>query len=821
MTKKLLTLICLLTFTLIQAQIKGRITDTSNNPIPYASIIQQNTYNGTSSNENGFYDLTVPKNGDITIVYKSIGYKTVTKTIQINQLPYTLNIVLQDEDNQLEEMVIKTRKEDPAYEIIRNTLAVKKSIQNKIKGYEVDFYSKGAFILDSVPNKVFLFDTKELKEDMDSTKSKYIYLSETFSKLKYEKPNKYNEVITASRISGDSNGYSFNTGLQSNIDFYNNNISQISNAVSPLSSSTFAYYRFKLVNTFIDEHNQLINKIQVTSKNTSEPTFTGHIYIVENSWEIYAIDLSIKGKSVKQQFMDEIYVQQQFQYNPTQKIWTKQTQGLQIKASLFGFKLIGNFMYVLKNYNINPDFKKSDFSKTIVEIKDQANKKDSLFWAQNRPIALSEDEAHDYKVKDSMAIATKLRQDTLKYKPRKFKITDILTGYSLNNKAKTNYFSYSGILNKISYNSVQGYNTEASLNYTHYDTLNKKNLYVTTTFNYGISEEKFRPRASITKYLNKNQDQYILLSGGQQISQYNSNDPINSRVNAVASLVFTKNFAKYYHKDFATLTFGSKLTDFLNGVASISYQNRKALQNHNFLNPFKNNREYWSNNPLNIWNDDLAFNTNSLTKLSLQANFRFGNRYMKTPDRITTITTDKYPVIQLGYQNAFQSSIKNYSFQSIHAAVKYNVKMAQYGNLQTNTKFFSFLNQNKQLEFVDFHHFNGNQTYVYNLPLYNNHFFLLPYYSHSTQKSSINSHISYNDKGFIINKIPVLKLLQCNLIANYNFLTTTEHKPYMEYAVGLDNLGFGKYRIFKLQYTLTNQNTRGIQFGINTSLFNL
>ena len=49
----LLLLTCISNF----AQIKGTVTDEKGNPLPFVTIFSSNTYNGTTSNDNGKYEL--------------------------------------------------------------------------------------------------------------------------------------------------------------------------------------------------------------------------------------------------------------------------------------------------------------------------------------------------------------------------------------------------------------------------------------------------------------------------------------------------------------------------------------------------------------------------------------------------------------------------------------------------------------------------------------------------------------------------------------------------------------------------------------------
>ena len=98
---------------------------------------------------------------------------------------------------------------------------------------------------------------------LDSTRSGIIYLSETISKIKYQKPDKLTEKVIASKVSGNSNGFSFNSALDVNYNFYNNTIQINSAIISPISDYAFNYYRYKLEGVFYDDSGNLINKIKV------------------------------------------------------------------------------------------------------------------------------------------------------------------------------------------------------------------------------------------------------------------------------------------------------------------------------------------------------------------------------------------------------------------------------------------------------------------------------------------------------------------------------------------------------------------------------
>ena len=107
---------------------------------------------------------------------------------------------------------------------------------------------------------------------------------------------------------------------------------------------------------------------------------------------------------------------------------------------------------------------------------------------------------------------------------------------------------------------------------------------------------------------------------------------------------------------------------------------------------------------------------------------------------------------------------------------------------------------------MDYQHFNGNQTYVGLSGNYLNVFNLMPYYANSTNYSYLEFHTQHNDRGFIMNKIPLLNLLKSKIVVGYHLLAVPNTSPYSEYSVGLDNLGFGKLKMFRIDYVRSYQN---------------
>ncbi len=804
--KKSLLLVFLVFSAFTFAQIKGTVTDDKGVPLASVSILVENTYNGTSSNEKGNYELNVKTTGTHTLIFQCLGFKTQKIAVVAQSFPLVQNVKLIEENLSLSEVVINT-KENPANAVIRHAIASKKDNSEKTARYKADFYSRGIFRIKDVPKKIFGQET-DPEHDLDSTGSGIIYLSETVSKIIFEKPNNLKERIVASKVSGNNNGFSYNTARMSKFDFYDNTIKIGMNLISPIADNAFGYYRFKLQGTFQDENNQMINKIKVIAKRDSEPVFEGYIYIVEDSWAIYAVDLDIKGYRIHNEIMDSMNLKQNFSYNTTNHIWAKNTQSLDFTAGIFGIKFNGKFTYIYSNYEFPSVFAKKTFTNEIVSFEENSNKKDSVFWNKNRPIPLTVEESRDYVKKDSIFIKrnSKTYLDSIDKKENKFKILDPLTGYTYKNSTKKYSIHYDGLTNiaSSSFNTVQGWNLDSGISYNEWnDEGNGKRTVVNAKFNYGFSDQRLRIVGNFNHRFNNQNYAYVNITGGSKVNQFNAEEPISKIANTLSTLLFRDNYMKLYNKEFAEFQYGQDVGNGFNLNGKIEYQQRKALVNTTDQNYIKSDKTYTSNNPLLPESDLPAFETHHLNKFTLGARINFGNKYMTRPDGKINIRNEKYPTILLSYENAVAGSDKNYDYQLVRASINYTLSTNNKGQFSMNFKAGKFFH-GENISFIDFKHFNGNQThYSENSRL--NAFNLLPYYTKSTNDAYLENHIEYTDNGFIINKIPLLNLLKTNLVLGYNGLAVPNTVPYTELSIGLNNLGFGKFKMFRIDYVRAYQ----------------
>ncbi|MCM4162136.1 TonB-dependent receptor [Arenibacter sp. A80] len=87
-------------------EIKGTVTY-NGQAVPFANIYLKNTDIGTPSNEDGYYEISVPESGSNTLVVSALGYVPYQTKINLGKNePVILDISLQPSMESLEEMVV-------------------------------------------------------------------------------------------------------------------------------------------------------------------------------------------------------------------------------------------------------------------------------------------------------------------------------------------------------------------------------------------------------------------------------------------------------------------------------------------------------------------------------------------------------------------------------------------------------------------------------------------------------------------------------------------------------------------------------------------
>ena len=459
------------------------------------------------------------------------------------------------------------------------------------------------------------------------------------------------------------------------------------------------------------------------------------------------------------------------------------------------------------DYNFQPNFTEKTFTNEVLTFEKNATEKDSLYWNKLRPVPLTKEETTDYYIKDSIKVVRKSKKylDSVDAKGNKFKWSDPLMGYTHRNSYKNSSFSYNGPLLRTSFNTVQGFNTSAGFSYFEEINENGKWWNAGVNVNYGLSDERVRPTFYFSKKWNNFSKPRLSIFGGVTTPQFNGREPILKLNNLFSSLLDRFNYMKIYEKQFAKVSYSEEIKNGIYFSSSLEYAKRNPLfntTNYSFA-PQDKNGGYTSNNPLDPTDfTNAAFYSHNIAILNVGATIVFGQKYLSYPNRKVNVGNAKFPTLNVQYTKSFAASNAELNSDLFTANLRQNVNAGNYGQFEYNIRGGIFLKQ-KDIAFMDYLQANGNQL---TFPLDNQltSFGLLEYYKFYTNDKYAEMHAQHNFKGAVLGKVPLLNKLNLHLVGGVKGLFMADKKPYTEFSVGLDNIGFGKWRFLRVDYVHSN-----------------
>ena len=88
-------------------RIYGYVLGTDNRGVELANVYVEGTTIGTSTNQNGYYDLTVEQSDTIVLVYSMIGYETIRQQLYTENKVLGVNVVLPTNEEMLSEITVR------------------------------------------------------------------------------------------------------------------------------------------------------------------------------------------------------------------------------------------------------------------------------------------------------------------------------------------------------------------------------------------------------------------------------------------------------------------------------------------------------------------------------------------------------------------------------------------------------------------------------------------------------------------------------------------------------------------------------------------
>lgn len=795
-------------------KIKGSVNTNEGNPLPFATVYIKGTNKGTNANSEGKFSIKLAP-GKYVLVCQYVGYQKQELPVSVSEKDEEVNFILKLQEMTLSEVVIKTG-EDPAYQVIRNAIRKRAYYKDSPSAFECRVYTKGQLRLRNYPKK-FLGQKVDF-EDGDTGKLKVLYLSETISAYSVERPDKEKIEVISSRVSGQSDGYGLS--VPQFFSFYDNNVFIGNNLnprgfISPIADNALAFYRYKLEGTYFEDSN-LVSRIKVIPRRKYEPLFSGIIHIVEDDWRIHSLQLQLTKES-QMELLDSLRIEQLYRpYNNS--TWFISTQVVYPAVKILGFDAYGSFLNVYSDLELEPRFDRKTFTNTFLKYTDSANKRSIDYWENNRPLPLMADEIRDYERKDSLEKARKDPRYLDSLERRRNRLTPgslILTGHTISKESKKVSVRFEPLLGQVNFNPAEGWVIKPGFSWSKRldsTSTGRKRITLEPTFRYGFANKHFNPYLTAVYSFGKKYASSVLLSGGKRVFQFNNNSPIGERGNTLSCLQSEENRIKSYEAIYFRGSVRKGIGDGFTWIIGFQYQDRLPLDNRtDYTWRNKTDRSYTPNYPYEITNENIKRHQVFVSVLSLT--WQPGARYIELPDRKINIGS-KYPVFSITY-------LRNYSklfgsdadFSKWKLTVKDDLNLKLKGIFRYRLGMGGFLDNDK-VELPDYNHFNGNISSF--ATEYLNSFQLLPIYQFSnTSKFYALAHLEHNFKGFISNKLPLIKKLNVYLVTGANgFYLNRDKTTYFEIFGGIDNI----FKQIRVDYVQSYLNGKPWQNGIKIGL---
>lgn len=818
--------------TLFAAPVDGHVTDEDGLPVPFVSVYIEGTTIGTTTNSEGNYHLDL-KDGFYTIVFRYVGYKTEVKGVTVSGKTQ-LDIVLKRIVFQLGEARVDGN-EDPAYRIMRLARSKRKFYRDQVREYSCKVYVKGINHVKNLPKRI-LGRSLDIS-GLDETRSGIVYLSESLSEFHYQAPNKTKERVIASKVSGNSQGFTWNNATSINFNFYDRtyDLQGLSNRdlISPLSPSANLYYRY-VYRGFYVEDSIIVNKIELIPKVTGVPLFQGHIFIQENTWRIHGANIFMTSEAGID-FVDTVRMKVDF-IPLTDDLWMKSNLSFDFafNVKLFKVKGWGSFSSVFSDYSIRSYVrdttligryaeveepseeadakteKQLEYSKTttvggdattfdfddwsrgpMLKVESEANEKDDAFWEQIRTVPLTALERKDYVCKDSIEIVKEsvVYKDSIDRKNNKFALRNLLYGYKYQNSKKNYSIDLQSPLTAVHYNTIEGYLIDYKIEFSTFNQDRGTNFSATWINRYGFYSNKYYSKARVFYRFNRTNRMSIRAEGGHYVEQFNGG-AIGNVLNSLYSVLLEENYMKLQQHSYGQVGWGVEAFNGFRLHLSGYYGQRKTLQNATNLSgthvDFK--EKYFSlNEPGNesIGYDNPVFGDNNALVLAVGFNYQPGMKYMERPNGKINLGT-KWPTLGFNYEKGlggFGKLDANYDLLKLRVSDDHSFGMV--GRFEWEVSAGWFANSNF-VPFMNWAHFNTSRVHV--SPRGLDRFMALPYYAASTNQYYVQVHAEQHFHGFILNKIPLIKKLKWQVVGGVHYLYEPTYGNYWEVTAGIENI---------------------------------
>lgn len=848
--------------------IRGTVKTEEGEPLAFTTIFVKQTGSGTTTNLSGSYEINLAP-GSYEVVYQFLGYETVVKQIEVTNSFVEVNIVLKTQVTMLETVTVKSGTEDPAYTIMRKAIAKAKYHTQQIDRYSARVYIKGAGQLKDYP-----WMAKKAIEKQGVEKGQ-VFVTESISEIKYTRPNKFEEKVISIRSDGKDNNTSPNPYIfgsfyepevaetvsplsPKSFSYYrfeyqgtfkdrNYEVSRIKviprskgdNVISGMLYIVEDWWSIHSMDIYTTKLGITVNIkavyapiedkawMPVSHRFTAEGKIFGfefeYNYLATVSGYKIELNPELYVDTDKMEVIDEkIEIEQakaiQEKFSPkSKKAIAQEEQARQLQERLSSGKEITRkeLNTIIKDYEkaeIKQQKEPEIISDVSVKIDSGAYKKDSAYWAMERPVPLTEKEVRGYQKLDSMALVQQKKEagDTLKASRHKgFQPWDLLIGDTYKITEHSNFKIHFPM---VGFNTVEGWNLVYKVSFgTILQDSAKTRITITPAFRYAFS------RDVASGYLNfslRNRKDRLDVQGGRYVNQYNADQPIHPIINDFTTLFLEKNLMKLYEREYIDLFYRRRLNPYLSIGTNVTWMKRRELFNttdYKWID-WEKIEGYTPNAPVNNELSDTSFPEHNAFVVAINFTARPWLKYAIRNGRRHELQNSS-PTFSIDYRKGFDNIFNgDVAFDQLEVGIKHRLKVGARGYADFYLRGGAFLSTGN-MYFMDYKHFLGNQTpFITNDPV--GSFRLLDYYQYSTTDKYFSGNFHYQFRKFLVTNIPLVRMAGIHENIFLNYLATPTSRNYTEVGYTID----GILRIFRLEGAVAFKDGKYLDYGFRIGI---
>lgn len=803
-------------------RIHGRVIDGEGDPLPYVNVyLKPIGSNGTTTNEEGRFELEVDPPDADSVVFRYTGYKE--RSFPISTLGDTVRVTLRKREMVMGATTVIAGS-DPGERIMDSVRAHRDDHLSSIGGYGASFYMKGKARLDSMAGgSPFSVRINGRSPDTASL----LYLTESMSRFRFYPPDRIEEEMIASRVAGDPEGFSSNRARDLLKDPYRHRIELAGVSergfVSPIGRSAPTYYEFERIGVY-EKDGRSISKIKVIPKREHDPVFEGTVEVVEDRWRIRALDLRVSS-AAPTEFVDSLRIKHEY-LDWKGKEWLPLSLEETYWFSFIGIDATYRMVGRCKQHRSLKETPESASSERF-RVDKEAREKDSSFWNEERPYVLEEEEKAHYSERDSLdsVRTSEPYLDSLDSANNRLDVNDVLwSGYGHRNSLDSTYWGINSLTSAVGFNTVEGWRFRIRPYFRESLAGGKERRY-SLEGRYGLASETPFLKGTFTFDSDPIHSERWQLEGGETLQEVNATRPLAEWLNSIYSLTRQRNYLKLYRRRFLKAGYRREWVNGFYAAYTIEWAERSIPPNRSSQTWFpRSDGGYTPNRFHRALESPSRIFRNQLTWT-----LRPGQEFESYPNEKRVIATP-YPEVYGRLEAALPLGDDHARFGRVEVGTGEYFELGLGGRMRVDLYGGDHFFQEGDFAVMDRKHFKGNRTLLMNSmgegknsDPWGSHrlrsFHTLPYYARFTRERYGAAHLHHRFQGAILNKLPLVRRLGWQMLTGGNALYTEDQGSYAEFYVGIENI----FKFFRVDVALSAYPTLEEQpywrIGVSESLF--